>query len=116
LTSHQLALACSSAAQEKKAQDIVIMDLQGITLIADYFVICTGANPIQIKAICDNINDKLKKQGVSPLRIEGFNDARWILMDYGTVIVHIFMEEERDYYNLEKLWGDAKIVSLEEQK
>jgi ribosome-associated protein len=117
LTSLDLARACANAARAKKAKDIVIMDLQGISIIADYFVICTGASNIQLKAISDHIDEKLaEEENLSPLRIEGQKDARWILMDYGGVVVHIFQEEERLYYNLERLWGDAKFTYFKEQQ
>lgn len=117
MTSHDLALACASAAEGKKGKDIIVMNLQGISIIADYFVICTGANAIQVKSICDHIQEKLALEGNKPpLRIEGLKDARWILMDFGSVVVHIFQEEERLYYNLERLWGDAKFTYIGEQR
>lgn len=116
LTSHDIALICASAAEKKRAKNIVIMDLQGISIIADYFVICTGSNSNQLRAICDQIGETLDTEGVKPpLRIEGLKDARWILMDFGGVVVHIFQEEERLYYNLERLWGDAKFTYYKEQ-
>ena len=116
MTSKEMALACAEAANEKKARDILLMDLQGISLIADHFVICTGNNHIQVQAISDNIEEKLKEKGTPPLRIEGYKDGRWVLMDFGSAIVHIFQEEERQYYNLERLWGDAEKIFYEEQK
>jgi ribosome-associated protein len=82
LTSHDLARACADAARAKKAKDIVIMDLQGISIIADYFVICTGTNVHQLQAISEHIDEKLAEQKISPLRIEGLKDARWILITY----------------------------------
>lgn len=115
LTSHQLALACAGAAEEKKARNITIMNLQGVSLIADYFVICSGSNSTQVKAIAESIDEKLSEKGKNPLNREGFNDARWILLDFGAVVVHIFQEEEREYYNLERLWGDAEISYFGEQ-
>lgn len=116
MTSKELALACSQAAAEKKARDIILMDLRGISLIADYFVICTGNNNIQVQAICENIDEKLSETGQPPLRTEGFKEGRWVLMDFGSVIVHAFQLEERQYYNLERLWGDAEKTRYEEQK
>jgi ribosome-associated protein len=115
LTSKEMALACAEAANEKKARDILLMDLQGISLIADYFVICTGNSNIQVQAVSDNIEDKLKEKGKPLLRREGYNEGRWVLMDFGSVIVHIFQEEERQYYNLERLWGDAEKTFYQEQ-
>lgn len=117
LTPHDLSMICASAAEKKRGGNIVIMDLQGISIIADYFVICTGANTNQVRAICDHINETLVLEGIKPaLRIEGLKDARWILMDFGGVVVHIFQEEERLYYNLERLWGDAKFTYYGEQE
>ena len=91
----------------KKGQDIVKMDLRGISMITDYFVICSGGNAPQIKAICDHVDDELGKCGVAPLRIEGYQDAHWVLMDYGDFVVHIFYGDDRAYYDLERLWGDC---------
>lgn len=117
MTSHDLSRICASAAEKKRGTNIVIMDLQGISIITDYFVICTASNVNQVKAICDHINETLVLEGskIFP-RIEGVKDARWILMDLGSVVVHIFQEEERLYYNLERLWGDAKFTYYGEQE
>ncbi|WP_236860259.1 ribosome silencing factor [Candidatus Formimonas warabiya] len=116
MTSYDLAMACAASAEDKKGKNIVIMNLQGISIIADYFVVCTGSNAIQVKAISDHTHEKLSLEGLSPLRTEGLRDARWVLMDFGTVVVHIFQEEERLYYNLERLWGDAKFTYYGEQQ
>jgi len=116
LTPKELAVTCAAAAAEKKAQDILLMDLKGISIIADYFVVCTGSNTTQVQAICNNISEKLSEKEKPPLRIEGFRDARWILMDFGSTVVHIFQQEEREYYNLERLWGDAKTTFFQEQE
>ena len=78
--------------------------------MTDYFLICSGSNKPQIKAICDNIDDKMAELGLNPDHIEGYQDAKWILMDYGTIIIHIFDDESREYFNLERLWGDAPAV------
>lgn len=115
MTSQKLALTCANAAQEKKARDILLMDLQGISLIADYFLVCTGGSTIQVQAIAENIDEKLSQQGQPPLRIEGLKEGRWVLMDFGGVVVHVFQQEERLYYNLERLWGDAKTIAIGEQ-
>lgn len=117
LTSYELSRLCASAAEKKRAINIVIMDLEGISMIADYFVICTGGNNIQVKAICDQIYETLVESGIKPhMPMEGVKDGRWILMDFGSVVVHIFQEEERLYYNLERLWGDAKFTYFGEQE
>ena len=96
---------------DKKASDIVLLDLRGLTFIADYFVICSGASERQIQAITSGIEEKLNHDDrVIPLHLEGTNDSGWVLMDYGGVIVHVFSPEVRDYYKIEKIWSDATTV------
>lgn len=101
------------AADDKKAKDIVVLDMRGVSLIADYFVICHGYSTTQVRAISDSIDEKMKEHGIMPLRREGVNDAHWILLDYGYCVVHIFTEEDRNFYGLERLWGDAKRVEFQ---
>jgi len=101
---------CAEAADNKKAFDIVVLDLRGLTYITDYFVICSGSNTTQVSAISDWIEQTLAKTGVYPSHIEGQAESSWVLMDYGDVVVHIFDEQTRAYYALEKLWGDAARV------
>ncbi|MFD3258344.1 ribosome silencing factor [Paenibacillus lentus] len=98
------------AADEKKAMDIVALDLQGISLIADYFVICHGNSDIQVQSIATEVRKCAQEAGVDIRGIEGMDTARWVLMDLGDVIVHIFHRDEREYYNIERLWSDAKVV------
>ena len=98
----------AAAASDKKARDIVILDVQGISPVTDYFVICSANTSTQVQAIADNIEEKLEEQGVKPLHKEGYREARWVLLDYGSCVAHIFVEEDRRFYNLERLWGDAK--------
>jgi iojap-like ribosome-associated protein len=81
--------------------------LHEVSSVADYFLIMSGSNKPQLKAISDNIEEKLAEQGLKPLRVEGYREAEWILLDYGALVVHIFADEQREYYNLERLWGDA---------
>lgn len=102
------------AADAKKAEDIVILKLSGISSITDYFLICSGQSIRQCQTITDAIEENLSGAGVKPLSVEGKAAARWILMDYGDVIVHIFQQETRDFFDLERLWGDADQVSVEE--
>ncbi len=106
----QLAKLAVEVASDKKATDIVLLDLQGVSVIADYFVICTGANPRQIRAIATAIDEKLSEHGLPSFRREGAADSGWLLLDYGDVIVHIFGPKEREYYRLERLWSNAKTV------
>ena len=96
---------CIALAEDKKARDICTIDLKGKTLISDYFLICTAGSSRQAQTISDAIEQGMKEQGEAPLRIEGYREARWILLDLGVVVVHIFQEEERNYYDLERLWS-----------
>lgn len=89
-----------------------MLDLTGITSFADYFVICTGANQRQVQAISDEVNLRLKEQGEAPLSVEGYNQAEWVLADYGDLLVHVFSPQARDYYDLERLWRTAKVVEI----
>jgi ribosome-associated protein len=100
-------------ASDKKATDIVLLRTAEVTTMADYFVICSGRSDRQLGALGSAIVDELRKEGVRPLGIEGRANARWILIDYGSVIVHVFAPEEREYYGLERLWSSAaKVVQI----
>jgi len=110
----EVQLAIRSAA-EKKATEIAVLDLRQIASFAEFFVIASGANQRQVQAIADEIAEQLKKQlSTRPVRIEGYNSAEWVLMDYGDFIVHIFNKEAREFYDLERLWRDAGRVALPE--
>ena len=100
------------AAEEKKAQDVTVLDIRKVSVMADFFVICTGRSSIHTKAIAEEVEDRLEEVGHPALRKEGFREGDWILMDCGDVIIHIFQEEERRFYNLERLWGDAPVVDI----
>ena len=101
------------AAEDKQATDIKVLDLTGITAFADYFVICTGSNAKQIQAISDEVGIQLKQQARElPNSQEGYNQAEWILADYGDLLVHIFSPKAREYYDLERLWRSAKTVEV----
>lgn len=106
----QIARLAVDVASDKKATDIVLLDLQGVSSIADYFVICTGNNPRQIRAIATAIDEKMSEVGLSAFHREGAPDSGWLLLDYSDVIVHIFSPKEREYYRLERLWSNAKTV------
>lgn len=101
------------AADDKHAEDITIMNMDGISLVADYFVICHGNSDKQVQAIAREIKDKAHQYGHDVERMEGFDNARWVLIDLGYVVIHIFHSEERRYYSLERLWGDAPRETLE---
>lgn len=110
LSALETALLSAEAADDKKAFDIMILDLRRLTYITDYFVICSGSNITQVSAISDWIGQTLAKTGVHPSHIEGRPDSSWVLMDYGDVVVHIFDELTRVHYALDKLWGEAAKV------
>ena len=102
-----------NALEEKKGENIKVIDISGISVMADYFVIASGKNLNQIKAMADEVEDKLSKIGVEPRQIEGANSSGWILMDYHDFIIHIFNEDMRLYYDIERIWSDGKPVELE---
>jgi len=110
LQSIKLARQIVNTIADKKGSDIILLDIRSISLLADYFVICSGESERQIQAIVDEITERMKKDGVRPLHIEGDTPSGWVLMDYGDVIVHIFAPAVRSYYELEKLWSDASMV------
>ncbi len=110
LDSAQLAKIAVDTASDKKASDILLLDIREITTIADYFVICSGNNARQIQAIADTIDEVLGKQGASLLYREGVAETGWVLFDFGDIIVHVFGIQEREYYRLERLWSEAKTV------
>jgi ribosome-associated protein len=109
----KLAITCAS---EKKAVKIVALDLRDIASFTEFFVITSGTNQRQVQAISDEINEQLKKQlSAKPVRIEGYNGAEWVLLDYGDFIVHIFEQKAREFYDLERLWRDARRVQLPDE-
>ena len=102
----------AAAAADKKAIDLVVLKLIEITSFADYFVICSGTSTRQVQAIANEIEDRLRSEKVRPLNIEGYQNAEWILLDYGSMIVHVFSEKSRQFYDLERLWGDAEKLEV----
>jgi len=114
--SKEKAVTAANTAADKKAADTVILELTDLSSIADYFIICTGENQAQIRAISEAIKEGFQKQNISPIGVEGLKFARWVLMDYGDIIVHIFSRETRDFYELERFWIDAPRVPFEEKK
>lgn len=101
------------AALDKKALDLVVLDVSRISGVADYFLVCSGRSTTHIQTIADAIRDELKAEGVRPRHIEGVPESGWVLLDYGNILVHIFLEDTRAYYALERLWGDAPALALE---
>jgi ribosome-associated protein len=114
MSPEQLTQAIAAQAADKKAIEIVALDLRGVAGYTDFFVICSGGSDRQTKAIHDGIHQGLKKDHeVLPRRVEGLTEARWILMDYLDCVVHIFTPDTRDYYRLEQLWGDVPRLALD---
>ncbi len=105
-------MAAIHAASEKKALDLVVLDLREIASFTDYFVLTTGSNERQVQAILDAVYETLKKSGSAAARIEGYKTAEWILLDYGDFVVHVFERKARQFYDLERLWREAKRVEL----
>ena len=100
---------------DKKAKDIHAIEISDLTIIADYFIIATGTSTTHVRALADEVEFRLKNQhGILPLRSEGYATSQWILVDYGHVILHVFLSDTRDFYSLERLWGDGKNIPLEE--
>jgi ribosome-associated protein len=107
---------CGMLAEEKKAQDVVIMELDDLTDIADYFLVASGTGERHVRTIADSIEAGMKERGVKPYAIEGNRDGRWVIIDYQNVIVHIFLEQLRELYDLESLWIEAKKFRIENEK
>ena len=107
------ALACR-ALEEKKAVDIKVINIEKVSTIADYFIIASGNNVNQVQAMVDNVEETLGKAGFDPKQIEGYHGASWVLMDYGDLVVHVFDEENRRLYDLERIWRDGSLVDYRE--
>ena len=107
MTERELLVLAAKAADDKRAEDIVALNMKGISLIADYFLICHGNSEKQVQAIAREMKEKAEEAGIHVKRLEGFDEAKWILVDLGDVVAHVFHRDERMYYNLERLWGDA---------
>lgn len=98
------------ALEDKKAEDVRIIDISGVSVLADYFIIANGTNENQVKALVDNVQEELYKAGYEAKQVEGYRSASWILLDYGDIIVHVFSKEDRLFYDLERIWRDGKEV------
>lgn len=101
---------------EKKGFDVKVIELKKVTSFADYFIICTADSDVQVKAISDHVEKSLKEEGIKLWHKEGYTALNWVLLDYVDIVIHIFKNETRNYYNLEKLWGDAPSVELSDEK
>ena len=112
-TAREQALIAAAAIDDKKGTDIVIQEVGQLLNVTDYFVICTAANNRRVEAIAEEVEERLRKEaGIKPIGREGFEDAKWVLLDYGSIVVHIFQPAERDYYRLEQLWDQAPTVDV----
>ena len=102
-----------AALQDKKGEDIRVIDISGVTVIADYFIIASGSNPNQVQALVDNVEEQMYKAGYGDPRVEGYNTASWVLLDYNDVIVHVFSQDDRLFYDLERIWRDGKEIDVD---
>lgn len=112
----KMAKLAIDALEDKKAEDIHVIDISEVSVIADYFIIAGGGSKSQIQALCDNVLEKLGRAGYPERQIEGYNTANWILIDFGDVIVHIFDKENRLFYDLERIWRDGRQIDIKELK
>ena len=112
-TEKMMAQIACKAIDDKKGQDIKIIDIHNVSVIADYFVIASGTNSNQVQAFVDNVEEQLGRAGFEAKQIEGNRNSSWILMDYGDVIVHVFDEENRLFYDLERIWRDGKVLEMD---
>ena len=110
LSPSEIAAIAAQALEDKKAKDVKILKTAGQTVLADYFVICNGTSSPHVKALVDEVDKKLSEAGEPPVRREGLRSDIWVLMDFGCVLVHVFTDEARKFYNLERLWSDSEVV------
>ncbi|MBM0064283.1 ribosome silencing factor [Alkalicoccobacillus gibsonii] len=113
MSDNQLLSLAINTVDDKRAEQIVALDMRGISPIADYVVVCHGNSEKQVQAIAFELKKVVQEKGIEIQRLEGYDQARWVLLDLGDVVVHVFHKEDRLYYNLEKLWGDAPTVEIE---
>lgn len=114
MESKEMAKLAIEALEDKKAEDIRLINISEISVLGDYFIIASGTNRSQIQALADNVQEKLARAGVLTKTVEGYETANWILMDFGDIIVHVFDKENRLFYNLERIWRDGKMMEKEE--
>jgi ribosome-associated protein len=110
----KIVIECVNAALEKKAKDLVVLKVKDVSSFADYFMICSGGSSRQVQGIVDSVEGRLKKCGFLPLGVEGANSGQWVLIDYGDVVVHVFYEPVREFYDIERLWSDVPVMAVEE--
>ena len=116
MTSKELAKLACDALDDKKALEIKVIYIENVSTLADYFIIASGTNHNQVQAMADNVDETLGRAGYEPKQIEGYQNANWILMDYRDIVIHIFDEENRLFYDLERIWRDGTVVEVEDLK
>lgn len=114
IESSKMAKMAIEALEDKKAEDIRLINIAEISVLGDYFIIASGTNRSQIQALADNVQEKLGRAGTHVKQVEGYESANWVLMDFGDIIVHVFDKENRLFYNLERIWRDGKIMEKED--
>ena len=114
MTSKEMAKLAYLALEDKKAEDITIIDISGVSVLADYFIIANGTNCNQVTAMADNVDEALHKAGHPVKQVEGYTEGNWVLLDYGDIIVHVFDKENRLFYDLERIWRDGKTITVSE--
>ncbi len=112
--SKKMAKLAVEALEDKKASDVTVIDISGVTCIADYFIIANGQNSNQVQAMVDNVTDKLGRAGYDYSHIEGYNAANWVLVDYKDIVIHVFSSDDRRFYDIERIWRDGKFITTEE--
>lgn len=112
MQSNEMVKIAVKALEDKKGEDIRIIDIRDVTVLADYFIIASGTNQNQVQALADNVDDMLEKAGCTSRQVEGYQNANWILMDYQDIIVHVFSKEDRLFYDLERIWRDGKTIEM----
>jgi ribosome-associated protein len=112
ITPYEIASIAVKMLDDKKARDIKLLRTTDVTVLADYFVICTAGSTTQLKSLCDELELSLKAVGEKPLRREGGRSGEWVLLDYACVVIHVFLQEAREFYTLERLWGDAEDIDI----
>jgi ribosome-associated protein len=114
MTSKEMAKLACLALEDKKAEDITIIDISGVSVLADYFIIANGTNSNQVMAMADNVDEALHKAGHPVKQVEGYNEGKWVLLDYNDIIVHVFDRENRLFYDLERIWRDGNRITVDE--
>ena len=113
MESREMAKLAVKALEDKKGEEIRVIDISDVSVLADYFIIANGSNTNQVQALCDNVTEVLGRAGVHSRQVEGYETANWILLDFGDVIVHVFDKENRLFYDLERIWRDGKYIDVE---